>query len=139
MSISPRDPGYGDALRSIDAAADLLAGAIRRQVNRWMRGAIPDEETFSAELVGAIAATLGNADIFGVLWEALVTNKKTEEPKLGADLVSMVSFDVPGYVETKGFIAQAKRIRPGHRDVADREKLVSQCREMLRHTPASYV
>lgn len=129
----------GSDLARVDAALSLLLGALSRQIDHFRAGRIAGEEDLTSALAAAVRYALDGIVTFGIKWEATVLTPQSEEPRHGADLLFVLELDLPSYTVSKGFVAQAKRIPPGMREPADRDRLVNQCKTMLGATTAAYV
>ena len=139
MSLSPRGQRTASDLDRLDVALDVLVGALNRQVGHFRAGHIASEEDLTSALVTSTRFALDGIVTLGVKWEATVLTRRTEEPRHGADLLFILDIDLPGYIVTKGFLAQAKLLPPGRNVPPDRPRLVEQCKTMLQWTNAAYV
>lgn len=79
-----------------------------------------------------------------IRWEAKTlrsgSGAAAEEKRFGADILGVLSVDVPEYKTDKGFLAQAKRAEPGQPFApVEWNRLVGQCRAMLSVTRDAYV
>lgn len=137
-----------------DEFAHRLAKATQRVVADYQEGDVVGEEPFSDQLCGRLKETLEDFETPNVRWQVDVAvggegaarlrmrtlNKRTEEPRFGADLVMVLDLKLKDYTIRKGLLAQAKRLEPGkNMKTADWMKLRDQCADMLEITPASMV
>lgn len=140
----------GDA----EALASKLAEATQRVVRDYELGDVADEESFSSQLCGRLKETLYEFSTPSMVWQvdaatadsgwgrlsARSLRKHTEEPEFGADIVMAIDVNTSRYQVRKGFLAQAKRLEPGHLlDARDWSRLIRQCESMVSFTPASVV
>jgi len=79
-----------------------------------------------------------------LVWKAATLKSASghgaEEKEFGADILGVLTIDLPNYKVAKGFLAQAKRAEP-NRDFSSTEwrRLQGQCRGMLNITPDAFV
>lgn len=139
MSVSPRGPRRQGDLDRLDAALDVLVGALDRQIRRFQEGGTAGEEDLTSALVASTVAALDGIQTFGIQWTATVLTRGEEEPRHGADLLFILDLRLPTCSVAKGFLAQAKIVSEGRRSPADRAKLVEQCRTMLSWSSAAFV
>ena len=127
----------------ISNAADSAITAYRE--NRTF-----EETDITGRIVGAIEKRLkDNSNVesfkqYGINWEARTLRTGSgiaaEEKRYGADLLGLLSIDLPNYRVKKGFLVQAKRIEP-NKNFSSQEwgRLCDQCENMLKHTSESFV
>jgi hypothetical protein len=139
VAVSPRGARRASDLDRVDAALDVLVGALDRQIERFRIGAVRSEEDLTSALVATAAEALHNVVTFGVRWDATVLTRRSEEPRHGADLLFALDLELETYQVAKGFLTQAKCLPETRKAVADRAKLIEQCETMLRWTNAAYV
>jgi hypothetical protein len=136
--------------RVAEAVAGLLSKAAEHVAQKLADGDVADEPDFSGQFCGAATAMFDvSSDIVpGVRLSArqlTSRGKGSEEKRYGADIVVALNYELPDYQVSKGMLVQAKMgrdsVRPAARsweaDIDDR--LETQCRNMLAHTPASFV
>lgn len=101
------------------------------------------EPTITDRLIGYIESRLDGVDFAGVSWRAKTLTSIgafSQETRHGADFFGVLNLCLPGYQVQKGFLAQAKRIEPGHSmGQAEYERLHQQCVNMNNRSPVSYV
>lgn len=137
--------------------SDGLEDATHRVAFDLKAGDVGDEDDFSSQLCGRLKAAAE-----GVLKEALGARpelpdgsrervrlrarhlrsrgKRSEETRIGADIVMVLDVDLPDQRVIKGLFIQAKMLSPGE-PMPSREwgRLQEQCDRMLRLTPAAFV
>ncbi len=79
-----------------------------------------------------------------LIWRAATlragSGSGAEEKEFGADILGVLSIDLPDYKVAKGFLAQAKRAEPGVRfSNSEWSRLRAQCNIMLMTTPDCFV
>lgn len=137
-------------------AAREFASQIEQVAAEFRRGDIGDEDDISSQIVGRIKAVTQQIDGsitwtaksvdgltgIGVLGRRLTSRGKgAEETSVGADIVLVLDIDLPDYKVTKGLLIQAKCVNHLNeaKSSSERERLVSQCEDMLAISPASFV
>jgi hypothetical protein len=106
-------------------------------------GRAEHEPTITDRLIGNLESRLDGADFAGVSWRAKTLTSIgafSQETRHGADFFGVLNLRLPGYQVQKGFLAQAKRIEPGHSmALAEYDRLRRQCVNMNNRSPVSYV
>jgi len=129
--------------RIVQESARRVADAATRTVGDYVAHQVEEETDFTSEMLGRMKESMQDFHIRGVRWTAktLTSHRRdAQETAFGADFIGVVSFDLPDYKVSKGFLAQAKRIEPGYYiRPADWDRMVSQCHKMLSITPESFV
>jgi hypothetical protein len=133
-------------LAIVREAAGRIAEAVDHVVGALAETRIEQEAAFTDRMLGAIELTMKGFASRGVRWTAkTLTDRgpRAQETHIGADFAGVFSArlsDSPEFNVSKGFLAQAKLIRPGRSDVrAEFERLRAQCDRMLSVSPASFV
>lgn len=127
----------------ISNAADSVIAAYKE--NR-----VFEEPDLTSRIIGAIEDRVNNwsnVESFnpkGINWKARSFRTSrglaAEEKRYGADLMGILSIDLPNYQVKKGFLAQAKRIELGEKSSrGDWHRLCEQCEKMLDRTSESFV
>lgn len=142
--------------RELRAAAGLFAAQVAGVSAEMRVGELGDEDDISSQIIGRIKAIAPRIP-GSIVWSATAGDSKrgatvaarrltsrgagSEESRVGADIVLVVDIDVPGYRTKKGLFIQAKCVgRTGEaKSSTERERLVSQCEDMLGVSAASYV
>lgn len=125
---------------AIRATAKAIDAAVLRVVAALRAGRVEQEPAFTDRMLQSIENTLDGQTVRGVRWEAKTLTDRgpnSQERQFGADFMGVLSVRLPGYSIDKGFLAQAKILRPG-RSVPT-SQLLSQCRLMLDLTPTAFV
>jgi hypothetical protein len=130
-------------IRSFRQASNRLGRAAVKTVQEYRDEALPDEPTFTGALVTRLKDSLDGFVTSGISWSAKVLSShgaRAEETEFGADILGLLSLDLPELKIRKGFLAQAKRQEPGSK-LSQREwtRLVEQCKRMTSFTPESFV
>jgi hypothetical protein len=124
-------------------AANKIAAAGRMALQDLEHGRALQEPPVTDRLIAYIQYKLNDKSISGVQWHALTLPDRgpnSAESQLGADLLSVVQFDLPDFKVAKGFLAQAKLVEPSSGFTSqDSHKLKDQCEKMLAVSPASFV
>jgi hypothetical protein len=94
-------------------------------------------------LIGQLGAEFDKVHS-GIKWSSSILCHRrgdvAQERKVGADMLIHVSLDVQGLKYSKGVLVQAKRVEEGQTmSASEHKELLSQCKKMLRVTPASFV
>src|SRR5438552_3649244 len=121
--------------RIVQESARRVADAATRTVHDYVAHEVEEETDFTSEMLGRMKESMQDFQTRGVRWTAktLTSHRpNAQETTFGADFIGVVSFDLPDYKVSKGFLAQAKRIEADdyfRRD--DWDRMVSQCKAML--------
>ena len=114
------------------------AGRASKQTTReWMRGDLFGERAFTETLITRTRDGINSLDTGGIrvkMRSLTDMQPGSEEKRLGADFVGVLTVDRPSIRISKGFLAQAKM-----ETNRNRGKLIEQCNKMLAVTHASYV
>lgn len=128
---------YSESFRK---ASSKLGRAAVKTMQEYGAGELPDECTITGALVVRLKDSLDGFVTPGISWSGKVLSPYTEEKVFGADILGLLSLDLPELKIRKGFLAQAKRQEPGS-PLFTREwdDLVDQCKKMISFTPESFV
>lgn len=137
-------------------AARVFARQVEEAIEEYSRGESGDEDDVSSQIIGRLKAILPMID-GKIRWtggsmgddsEAVFSGRRlgsrgkgSEESRIGADIVVVVQFDLPGVAVAKGILIQAKCVNAAGECKSERERqrLVGQCESMLSITPSSFV
>jgi hypothetical protein len=131
---------FEDSIRKAASRADR---AVNRAMEKYRRGEVTDEDDLTGVLVGNLDTELDGL-IGDLRWSTAILRHRrgvaSEERAIGADIVIHVNFETRARKYSKGVLVQAKRVEPGQElSGSGHAELVSQCNDMLRVTPASFV
>jgi hypothetical protein len=132
-----------DYEEDIREAARRAERGINRAIDSLHKKLVQREDDLSGVLKGNLDAELGGT-IGALTWECTIVNhgsgQAAEEKEFGADILIHVRFDTEELKYNKGVLVQAKRLEHGTlMPPTLHHKLVGQCKEMLKHTPAAFV
>lgn len=125
---------------AVRKVATRLGRAADRTVEALREGRIEQEPAITDRMLGCMEETLRGFTAKGIRWSAKTLTDHgpgTQEPKYGADFMGVLDIRLPGFTIAKGFLAQAKLLRPGRR--IDATDLKVQCERMLDHSSHSFV
>lgn len=119
--------------------AEHIVAATKSTVQDFDDKIIADEEPMTDRLFGVISAALNGKEIGGLVWKArtLRTGRgiAAEEKRHGADVLGVLSIDLPEYKTTKGFLLQAKVMEPGKpASAGEWKRFQAQCETMRART-----
>lgn len=124
-------------------AVSRINAAARDVIQDLEHGRVQQEPAFTDRLVANIQSRLHGQQLAGVRWAAVTLPDRgpgSAESQIGADLLSVVQFDLENFKVTKGFLAQAKLVEPSTSfSAAASKNLKEQCEKMLSISPASFV
>lgn len=126
----------------VRAVARRISNAAEITVEDLERGDIQQEPSMTDRLLGGIRHAIDGYRSKGVIWRAITLTdrgKGAQEKKYGADFAGVLSIDLPDFRVDKGFLAQAKLMRAGGMEMGEFHRMVNQCEQMLRLSPASFV
>jgi hypothetical protein len=116
--------------------------AERVAIAAYAEGRAEHEPSITDRLLGGIEMALNGYTEHGVVWRAKTLTylgHDAQETRIGADFAAVLNVDVRGVRLSTGFLAQAKRIKPGQvLSPKEWERFRRQCGFMLRITPAAY-
>lgn len=128
---------------SLVAAAKRAQDAVSDVLDAYRDGTLPRETSINGALAHELRRVFNNAQIAGLTWHARVLTSEggnSEERQTGADLLIHVEMDTPALRYSKGVLVQAKRVGPDDEiRTDDHRRMVRQCGDILRITPASFV
>ena len=127
----------------IRQAAERVSQAASRAIGDFDKGLIEQEPAFTDRMLGRIQEAMNGYESKGIRWSAKTLTDRgrgAQEARFGADFVGVFEASLPEYSTRKGFLAQAKLVRPHTRiPVAEFNRLQAQCDRMLSISPDSYV
>jgi hypothetical protein len=128
----------------LKAVADVVTKAAKQTIEDLRDCWIEQESPFTGELLANIQNQLDGKTIKGIHWKAKTLTdrgRQSQESKLGADFLGVLTIDLLGFRVMKGFFAQAKLIRRSGKwtKASEFERLQEQCKKMLNVTPDSFV
>lgn len=133
-------------LAIVREAASRIAGAVDGVVDALKESRVEQEPAFTDRMLAAIELTMNDFESRGIRWTAKTLTDRgphAQEARVGADFAGVFSARLhasPAFNVSKGFLAQAKLIRPEQPHArADFERLRGQCDTMLSLSPASFV
>jgi hypothetical protein len=151
-----QSPVFRGILQAIDKAEIIALDALRS-------GDTDSEPEFTGRFIGAIDGQLANGiDMGDVTVRTRILRPQgslSPERLVGADLITAIHAQFPGFSLSKGFLAQSKflrdneiriqihrnahrpalQIRNSRRNLDDPGSLLNQCTRMLEYTPSSFV
>lgn len=127
----------------VKKAVNKIAAAARDALKDLQDGRVQQEPAFTDRFIAYIQTNLHGRTLAGVIWSAVTLPDRgpnSAESQLGADLLSVVRFDLADFKVAKGFLAQAKLVEPTAKfSSVESSTLKSQCDKMLAVSPASFV
>ncbi len=127
----------------VRAAASRVAQAAERTVQTLSDGRVEQEPHFTDRMLGRIEETMDGFETKGIKWTAKTLTDRgrgAQETRHGADFIGVLHISLPDYTVKKGFLAQAKLVKPGaHIPMEDWRRLQDQCAKMLTLSPDSYM
>ena len=127
-------------LRIVQNASKAIGRAIDDVVKQLNDDLIEQEPAFTERLVQSVQTAVNSLSNGALVWEGkTLTDRgsRAQEPIYGADILVTLHVNLPKLKVSKGFLAQAKLLKPGRK--VNRKEINSQCEKMLQLTPASYV
>ncbi|MFI5352052.1 MAG: hypothetical protein ACHQZS_03740 [Candidatus Binatales bacterium] len=122
----------------IREAAAVMAAAAEAAIEDYRRGLAPQETSITDRMIANMQRAILDFDKDGIRWSGTTVHSRTQERRLGADLVGALDIAVDGYSVQKGFLAQAKILEMGAA-IRDLAALRRQCRNMINTSAASFV
>lgn len=127
---------------TVSRRADELCGRIGED--------IADEDDFTSRLADRIEWAVDGLHLDGIQWRVRARKleskrRASEEARVGADLGVVIRMSGKGFDVRKGYLIQSKLVRDISLDRANRspfrtnDRVIDQCKKMLRVTPESYV
>jgi hypothetical protein len=126
--------------RAVREAARRVHRAVEGTVTAHREERILQEPQFTDRMLGGIESALSGFETKGVRWQAMTLTdhgRGAQEKLYGADFMGVLSIRLPDFRVDKGFLAQAKLIRPG--TPIGLAKLKEQCELMLQLSTESFV
>lgn len=127
----------------VSQAVNKIALAARHALDDLALGRVQQEPALTDRFVAYVQSELNGRSLAGIQWSAVTLPDRganSAESQIGADLLSVVQFNLPGFAVTKGFLAQAKLVEPSTTfPGTESQRLRNQCDKMLDVSPASYV
>ena len=127
----------------VKKAVSKIAIAARLALQDLEQGRAQQEPAITDRFIAYAQMQLNGQSLAGVRWTAVTLPDRgpnSAESQIGADLLSVVRFELPDFSVTKGFLAQAKLVEPTSSFSASESKsLKVQCEKMLLVSPASFV
>ena len=132
-----------DYEEDIKEAAKHAERGMGRAIRSLAKGLVMREDDLTGVLKGNLDAEL-EGTIGTLIWACTIVNhgsgKAALEKEFGADLLFHVTFNTPELKYNKGVLIQSKRLEPYSVMLPmEHDRLVKQCEDMLRHTPAAFV
>ena len=130
--------------RSLKRIAHEISDAANGALQAYIESRASEEPRVTDRILGAIEDRIRDQSFNGIVWKArtLRTGRgiAAEEKRHGADLMGVLDICLPDYETKKGFLVQAKRAEPGSPfSQPNWNRLVCQCKKMIRRTPDSFV
>ena len=126
--------------RAVRRVSRQIAQAVQHTVEALRDTRVEHEPAFTDRMLGGIEESLRGFETHGIIWRAKTLTDRSgqsQEKKYGADFMGVLDLQLPDYKLTKGFLAQAKLVRPFQPiNLAD---LKEQCEKMLALSPDSFV
>jgi len=119
-----------------------ISTAARHALEDMSEGRAQQEPAITDRLIAYIQNETRNSNS-SLMWSAMTLTDRgrgSQEKKYGADFVGSIEIKIKGFNVKKGFLAQAKKVEPTDSySNAEYGKLKSQCEDMLKLSPASFV
>jgi hypothetical protein len=129
--------------------ADVIAHVADEVVQAYREGRVVDEPHITDRFLGGVEAIVNTMREHDGLaspkrWQAKTlrasSGSAAEEKRYGADLLGVLTIQIPDYNVAKGFLAQAKRAEPGLLFSArEWDRLQGQCDAMEKVTHEAFV
>jgi len=120
-----------------------ISTAARHTIEDMASGRAQQEPSITDRLIAYIQAEARANARSSFAWTAMTLTDRgrgSQEKKYGADFVGSLEIRISGFNIKKGFLAQAKKVEPTDTFTnSDYAKLKSQCEDMLRLSPDSFV
>lgn len=127
----------------ITESARLIREARDRTLKDFKEKLAEQEPQLTDKLVTRIQDSFDGKEVEGISWRAKILNPQgrgSQESKYGADFMGVLSIDFGKYIVNKGFLAQAKIIKPNKPIYKSGFlRMHEQCEDMLKRTPDSFV
>ena len=125
---------------AVRGTAKHIADAIAITVESLREGEVEQEPAMTDRMLGAIVQSLSGYRGKGLRWRAHTLTDRgpgAKERVYGADFMGVLTISLPDFEVSKGFLAQAKLVRPDRR--INMGELRDQCEKMLELSPTSFV
>lgn len=127
----------------ITESVKLIREARDRTLKDFKEKLVEQEPQLTDKLVTRIQDSFDWKEVEGISWRAKILNPQgrgSQESKYGADFMGVLSIDFGKYIVNKGFLAQAKIIKPD-KPIGKEGffKMREQCEKMLKRTADSFV
>lgn len=120
-----------------------ISAAARHAIEDMTAGRAQQEPAITDRLIAYIQSEVRKERARRFSWTAMTLTdrgKGSQEKKYGADFVGSLEINLDGFHIRKGFLAQAKKVEPNENfSRTEFDKLSSQCRDMLKLSPDSFV
>ena len=137
---------FGPSVLAVAATISRQADDLCNRIN----GDVADEDDFTSRLADRIERAVNNAALDGIHWHARARKlqwrgKRSEEPRVGADLALVLRMSGRDFDVRKGYLIQGKLVRNLSLDCGVRspfgqnDRVTGQCKRMLGVTPESYL
>jgi hypothetical protein len=125
----------------VKKSTNCIEKAIKLTLEDFRNGDVSDEPAITNRMLGAIKLAMNDCKVKGIHWRAKTLKslvRNSEEHEFGADFAGILKIDLPDFKETKGFLAQAKIVKP-QMSKEELLRLHKQCYQMLEVTQQSFV
>jgi len=126
----------------------LVERTVAEVIRGWSDNWVSDEHNITTNLFTRLEEQMKNISVNGLRLKVKYyapQGPRSEEKRTGADIGVVLDVNLPGFTIKKAFLAQAKRCPVAKKDRLCeltgclQSKLLSQCQDMLRITPDSFV
>jgi hypothetical protein len=127
-------------LKIVRKASVAIGGAVDDVVSQFNEDWIEQEPAFTERMVQSTQTAVYDLSNGKLIWRAKTLTDRgagAQEKIYGADLLGSLHIDIPGFQVRKGFLAQAKLLKPGR--AINKVDIKSQCEKMLQYTSAAFV
>jgi hypothetical protein len=127
-------------LRIVQTASQAIGKAVAGVVEQLNDGLVEHEPAMTDRFVQSIQTAVDGLSDGKLKWRAKTLTdrgRKSQESVYGADIVATLDVRLPKLTVKKGFLAQAKLVKPGR--PVGMPQLREQCEKMLSVSPASFV
>jgi hypothetical protein len=132
-----------NSLHIVRESATRVAEAAERTVSNIDGGQLQQEPAFTDRMLGRIEEAMDGYIVKGVRWKAMTLTDRgpgAQESRFGADFLAVLDISVSGFSVKKGILVQAKMVEPDDSfNQAEFDRMVSECKKMLRMSPDSFV
>jgi hypothetical protein len=127
-------------LKIVRKATVAIGKAVDDVVSQFNEDWIEQEPAFTDRMVQSIQTAVNDLSSGKLVWRVKPLTDRgagSQEKIYGADFLGSIHIDLLGFQVRKGFLAQAKLLKPGR--TINAAEIKSQCERMLQCTPAAYV